>query len=119
MTMNEKDLEIIKQDLIKQRQQLLDEVQAKYAASREIGESNVPDLADVSSNAYNREMLLNLSEAHHRQMQDIDAALARFDSGDYGICAGCGEDISPRRMEVRPFSRYCIECKTDIEKFGE
>lgn len=119
MTMNEKELEIVKQNLIKQRQALLDEVQAKYAASREIGESNVPDLADVSSNAYNREMLLNLSEAHHRQMQDIDAALARFDSGEYGICASCGEDISPRRMEVRPFSRYCIECKTDIEKFGE
>ena len=117
--MNEQDLEIVKQNLIKQRQELLDEVQAKYAASREIGESNVPDLADVSSNAYNREMLLNLSEAHHRQMQDIDAALARFDTGDYGICASCGEDISPRRMEVRPFSRYCIECKTDIEKFGE
>ena len=117
--MNEQDLEIVKQNLIKQRQELLDQVQAKYAASREIGESNVPDLADVSSNSYNREMLLNLSEAHHRQMQDIDAALARFDSGEYGICASCGENISPRRMEVRPFSRYCIECKTDIEKFGE
>jgi DnaK suppressor protein len=117
--MNEQDLEVIKQNLIKQRQELLDEVQAKYAASREIGQSNVPDLADVSSNAYNREMLLNLSEAHHRQMQDIDAALVRFDDGEYGICVGCGEDISPRRMEVRPFSRYCIECKTDIEKFGE
>jgi DnaK suppressor protein len=117
--MSEQDLEVIKQNLIKQRQELLDEVQAKYAASREIGQSNVPDLADVSSNAYNREMLLNLSEAHHRQMQDIDAALVRFDDGEYGICVGCGEDISPRRMEVRPFSRYCIECKTDIEKFGE
>ena len=38
--------------------------------------------------------------------------------GEYGICMECGEEISPRRMEVRPFSRYCIECKTDIEKFG-
>ena len=116
--MKEKELESIKQNLLKMRQELMDEVQAKYAASREIGESNVPDLADVSSNAYSREMLLNLSEAHHRQMQDIDAALNRLDEGEYGVCTGCGEDISPRRMEVRPFSRYCIDCKTDIEKFG-
>lgn len=116
--MREKQLENIKQNLTKMRQDLLDEVQAKYAASREIGESNVPDLADVSSNAYSREMLLNLSEAHHRQMQDIDAALARLETGEYGVCAECGEEISPRRMEVRPFSRYCIDCKTDIEKFG-
>ncbi len=116
--MKKQDLESIKQNLEKTRHDLMDEVEAKYAASREIGESNVPDLADVSSNAYSREMLLNLSEAHHRQMQDIDAALARLDSGEYGICANCEEEISPRRMEVRPFSRYCIDCKTDIEKFG-
>lgn len=116
--MKEKELEVIKQTLTKMRQSLMEEVQAKYAASREIGETNAPDLADVSSNSYSREMLLNLSEAHHRQMQDIDAALARLESGEYGICAGCGENISPRRMEVRPFSRYCIDCKTDIEKFG-
>ena len=116
--MKEKALADIKQNLEKMRKVLMDEVQAKYAASREIGETNVPDLADVSSNAYSREMLLNLSEAHHRQMQDIDAALLRLDEGEYGVCAGCGEDISPRRMEVRPFSRYCIDCKTDIEKFG-
>ena len=116
--MKEKALADIKQNLEKMRKVLMDEVQAKYAASREIGETNVPDLADVSSNAYSREMLLNLSEAHHRQMQDIDAALLRLDEGEYGVCAECGEDISPRRMEVRPFSRYCIDCKTDIEKFG-
>ncbi len=117
--MKEQNLGTIKQKLLKERQELMDEVRNKYAASREIGESNVPDLADVSSNAYNREMLLNLSEAHHRQMQDIDAALARLESGEYGICAGCGDEIPPRRMEVRPFSRYCIDCKTEIEKFGE
>lgn len=116
--MKAQDLESIQQNLLKMRKELMDEVQAKYAASREIGETNVPDLADVSSNAYSREMLLNLSEAHHRQMQDIDAALARLESGEYGICAACEEEISPRRMEVRPFSRYCIDCKTDIEKFG-
>lgn len=116
--MKEQELEEIKQNLLKMRHDLMDEVQAKYAASREIGENNVPDLADVSSNAYSREMLLNLSEAHIRHMQDIDAALSRLEDGEYGICASCEEEISPRRMEVRPFSRYCIECKTDIEKFG-
>jgi DnaK suppressor protein len=46
-------------------------------------------------------------------------ALDQIEKGEYGICMSCGEQISPRRMEVRPFSRYCIECKIDIEKFGE
>jgi len=117
--MDKKELQNIKESLLKMRAELLEEVQEKYAASRELGEDNLPDLADVSSNAYNRELLLNLSEAQHRKMRDIDAALARLEQGEYGICANCGEEISPRRMEVRPFSRYCIDCKTEIEKLGQ
>lgn len=117
--MDKQQLQKIKETLLRMRQELLAEVQEKYAASRELSESNLPDLADVSSNAYSRELLLNLSEAQHRQMRDIDAALARLEQGEYGICANCGEEISPRRMEVRPISRYCIDCKTEIEKFGQ
>ena len=117
--MKKKDLQKAKDELLRMRREVTNEVQENYAASREIGQSNVPDLADMSSNAYSREMLLNLTDAQHRKLQDIDAALERMDNDEYGICAGCGEEIAPRRMEVRPFSRYCIECKTDIEKFGE
>jgi len=117
--MKKKDLKIAKENLEKMRREVMNEVQENYAASREIGQSNMPDLADMSSNAYSREMLLNLSDAQHRKLKDIDAALERLDNDEYGTCVGCGEEIAPRRMEVRPFSRYCIECKTDIEKFGE
>jgi DnaK suppressor protein len=118
--MDKNELKVIKESLLKMRQEVMVEVQGKYAASREMGdEGNLPDLADASSNAYHRELLLNLSETQHQKMRDIDAALARLAQGEYGICAHCGEDISPRRMEVRPFSRYCIDCKTDIEKFGQ
>lgn len=117
--MNKKDIKKAKETLLKMRQEVMAEVQENYAASREIGQGNAPDLADMSSNAYNREMLLNLSETQVQKMRDIDAALDRLDNDEYGICAECGEEISPRRMEVRPFSRYCIDCKTDIEKFGQ
>jgi len=117
--MDKKELQKIKETLLQMRQEVMAEIHEKYMASRELGdEGNLPDLADASSNAYHRELLLNISEAQHGKIRDIDAALARFEQGEYGICAKCGDEISPRRMEVRPFSRYCIDCKTDIEKFG-
>ena len=117
--MKKKDLKEAKEKLLQMRREVMNEVQENYAASREIGQSNLPDLADMSSNAYHREMLLNLSDAQHRKLQDIEAALERMENDEYGTCVGCGDEIAPRRMEVRPFSRYCIDCKTDIEKFGE
>ena len=109
----------VKEELLKQRQELLQEVSNSYATCREIGQDGAPDIGDMSSVAYSREVLFNLSETQRRRIHDIDVALEQIEKGEYGICMGCGEDIPPRRMEVRPFSRYCIECKTDIEKYGE
>jgi DnaK suppressor protein len=108
----------VKELLLKQRQELLQEVSNSYATCREIGQDGVPDIGDMSSVAYSREVLFNLSETQRQRIHDIDVALDQIEKGAYGICMSCGEEIPPRRMEVRPFSRYCIECKTDIEKFG-
>ena len=109
----------VKEQLLKERQSLLQEVSNSYEACREIGQDGVPDIGDMSSAAYSRDVLFNVSETQRQRINDIDVALKQIEKGEYGVCMSCGEDISPRRMEVRPFSRYCIECKTDIEKFGE
>jgi RNA polymerase-binding protein DksA len=40
----------------------------------------------------------------------ITAAIARIDSGDYGVCKECGLDIEESRMAVHPYAEYCIDC---------
>ena len=109
----------VKDHLLRMRAELLKEVSDAYATCRELGQDGVADIGDMSANAYSRDVLFNLSESQLKQIRDIDAALERIDKGEYGTCMNCGEEIAARRLEVRPFSRYCIECKTDIEKFGE
>ncbi len=109
----------VKAQLMKMRDDLLEDVSESYEACREMGQDGVPDIGDMSSVAYSRDVLFNLSETQRQRINDINLALEQIDKGEYGICMSCNEEISPRRMEVRPFSRYCIECKTDIEKFGE
>ena len=113
-----KDFKAVKKQLLDERQALLKEVKDSYETCREMGQDGVPDIGDMSSMTYNRDVLFNLSETQRKRIRDIDAVLDRMANGEYGICEECGEEISPRRMEVRPFSRYCIECKTDIEKSG-
>ena len=117
--MDEKQLAEIREQLLQMREDLLNEAERAYAASQSLGKDGVPDIGDMSSNSYNQEVLMNLSETQRARVRDIDAALDRMDNGVYGLCARCEEEISPRRMEVRPFSRYCVECKTEVEKFGE
>lgn len=117
--MDQKELDSAKQTLLEMRRQVLQEVQGSLNTYRELGEENLPDISDVSANAANRDILINLGENQRQKIRDIDAALERISGDEYGVCARCEEEISPARMKVRPFSRFCIECKTDIEKFGE
>jgi DnaK suppressor protein len=117
--MDEKKLEEAGERLLRMRRKVLQEVHDSYAASREIGQDGVPDIGDMSSNTYSRDVLLNLSETQRQKIRDIDAALERLEKGEYGVCMRCEEEIPPRRMEVRPFSRYCVDCKVEVERFGE
>src|SRR5207244_1416056 len=42
---------------------------------------------------------------------DIEAALGRVESGSYGRCASCGEQIPSARLEAMPAATVCVTCK--------
>jgi len=116
--MEKTEIEEARNRLLQMRRDAVQEVHEAGAASRELGQDGVPDIGDMSATTYSRDVLYNLSEVQRQRLLDIDAALERLERGEYGVCAECGEEIDPQRMKVRPFSRFCIECKTDLEKFG-
>lgn len=117
--MDSQHLSTAKAELERLRQEVLREVRATGDASRQFATDDVPDIGDMSTQTYDRDVLYNLSEVHRQKIRDIDAALEQLERGEYGICARCGEEIAPKRLEVRPFSRYCVDCKTEVERFGE
>jgi RNA polymerase-binding transcription factor DksA len=43
-------------------------------------------------------------------LTDIDAALAKFENGTYGLCEACGNPIADARLEAMPAARLCITC---------
>ena len=57
-----------------------------------------------------QEMAQEAARRRQRQLVEIDGALRRMDSGDFGHCFVCGEEIDLRRLEVDPASTRCIRC---------
>jgi DnaK suppressor protein len=43
------------------------------------------------------------------QIDEIEHALAKIETGDYGTCEVCGNPIAAARLEAMPATRYCIE----------
>lgn len=47
-------------------------------------------------------------------LKDINKALTRLKSGEYGICRHCEKPIDPKRLLARPTSSSCIDCKNKL-----
>ena len=101
-----------------QRQQLLGEVREKIAASGEgLGFANQSKITDddaLADAAAELDVAMVIRES--RELQDIEAALARIAEGNYGICADCGGDIGRARLKAYPTARRCLLCQEKNER---
>jgi len=74
-------------------------------------EDTFPDPTDRASLEADRNFLLRIRDRERKLIMKIQEALERIDSGTFGVCESCGEKIGMKRLEARPVTTLCIECK--------
>ncbi|HSB52485.1 MAG TPA: RNA polymerase-binding protein DksA [Dissulfurispiraceae bacterium] len=104
----------IRKKLMQQREALLAEAGVKLNSPSD--ETVFPELGDQASAEINRNFMLRLRERERKLIKKIDKAIERIDSGSYGICEACSQEITIKRLEARPVTTLCIECKTEQEE---
>ncbi len=73
-------------------------------------------MADLATDAYDREFSLGLVTNEHRLLYEIDDALKRIEESTYGICEDCSKPISKSRLKAIPYTRFCLRCQKEKEK---
>lgn len=68
------------------------------------------DSVEQRSIRANDEVLDGLNLGARAEMEQINSALARMDSGEYGVCISCGEAIPIKRLEALPYAVRCVDC---------
>ncbi len=68
--------------------------------------------ADAGAATAERTEVLGLIETLKGQLGSVDKALIKLDNGTYGSCDSCGQPIPTARLEARPTSVLCVDCKT-------
>jgi DnaK suppressor protein len=115
------DLENIRNALQTRREALLKQVaaaledsgQTQYAEvlGRASGDSSDEALAvtlgDISAARLDHEI---------RQLRELDAAMRRMQSEDFGLCQDCGAPIPVARLIANPSAVRCIACQELHEK---
>ncbi|WP_447894425.1 RNA polymerase-binding protein DksA [Vreelandella sp. GE22] len=103
------------------RQRLLDErheIEERLKDVKEAIASHERDSDEADQASFEEELQLSLRQAgrESRLVTNIDAALKRIESGEYGYCEETGEPIGIARLLFRPTARLCIEAKERQEQ---
>lgn len=114
--MTKRDIEIqqIRKTLLHQRDILLSEADVTKAKIPE--NNNLTELGDQATAEIDLNFSLRLKGRERQLLKKIDTALEKIDNGTYGICEACGKEIDIKRLQVRPVTTMCIECKTEQEE---
>ncbi|MBT8212947.1 MAG: TraR/DksA C4-type zinc finger protein [Acidimicrobiia bacterium] len=70
--------------------------------------------ADAAAATAERTEVLGLVENLMILLGDVDSALNDLDEGHYGVCNSCGKNIGADRMQFRPTSTLCVDCKSSL-----
>jgi RNA polymerase-binding transcription factor len=68
------------------------------------------DEAALASDSATKDMAVATLERERRTLAEIEGALRRIRSGEYGLCASCGEPIPEARLKALPWARVCVRC---------
>jgi DnaK suppressor protein len=68
--------------------------------------------ADAGAATAERTETLGIVDNLKHQLDDVNAAISKLEAGTYGICDRCGNDIGADRLEFRPMSVLCVDCKS-------
>ena len=114
--MDEKNLEQIRQLLLKMKSDLQEQEKASKETGKpvELDQTKVGRISRMDA-MQAQQMALDASRRRQLQLVKIENAFQRIESDDYGYCLGCDEDIDIRRLMVDPGNTHCIKC---AEKMG-
>ncbi|WP_328786323.1 MULTISPECIES: TraR/DksA family transcriptional regulator [unclassified Streptomyces] len=51
------------------------------------------------------------AEANRRVLKEIEEAFTRIEEGSYGTCLKCSRPVPAERLEILPYTRYCVACQ--------
>ncbi len=110
--MDQSELQKFKRQLERTKEEALRRV--KSAKPEDFG-----DDVDSDEETHETESFVNetsLAQSVRQRLVNIDHALEKFETGRYGFCERCGQEISSEVLDLIPESRWCKDCKRQSQE---
>jgi len=91
------------------RRRLEHERASRLTQLRAIGEAGQD--ARAVEEADEAQVMAAQRDTIERVLMEIEDALGRVEDGSYGTCPGCRKSIPVERLEILPYTRFCVPCQ--------
>ena len=115
--MDTRQLEYFRNILLSRREELISEA-GRMVDYMQTGSNTYADAIDQASQEEEFTLQLKERDRERKLLQKIDEAIAKIDKKEYGYCVSCGAEIGVSRLEARPTTDQCIDCK-EIDELRE
>ncbi len=114
--MDNTNLQKFKQLLEAQRDRLMNSQQMAHSSTEtvELDQASVGRVSRMDA-MQSQSMAVETTRLRQQQLRKISSALALIESGDYGFCSVCDDEINPKRLEIDPASTMCVPCASKQE----
>jgi len=110
-----KEIQRIKDILVEMKKEILEALQERVNSSNINEQREIGDVFDDADLEQSREFNILLTAREKQKVQQIEAALQKMGTGNYGLCEECGEEIPIGRLKALPFATLCVKCKSKQE----
>jgi len=108
-----RNLEKLKQeylDLIKSLDRGLDDPMSETTAELSLYDNHP---GDVASEVYERGKDIGFKIYAQQQIEKVEDALKKLETGQYGFCDKCGKPIPQERLKTIPLTTMCVDCRQE------
>lgn len=112
---SDEDLAYFKAELLRKRDEINQSLTRRFFDVVNDDEHMADELDQarkISEQAY----IMRLTDKNQKLLKLVNRALAKFEEGEYGYCEGTGDLISRKRLMLRPWTRYSIAYKEELER---
>lgn len=110
--MTETEIEQFKQRLIELKTEVATLSQTSKDAAKpvQLDQASVGRLSRMDA-MQAQQMAMETDRRRDTQLTAVEGALRRIESGDFGFCFKCDDEIDIRRLNVDPTITRCLKCK--------
>ena len=109
--------EMYRKLLLEKREELIKRLyqrRSQFAVDRAPDDEGAFALQDVI-----KELATTNMEREIRTLTEVELSLRLLESGQYGLCGSCGDEIPTARLQALPWTRICVACAGGAIKGAE